>query len=184
METKENPERVLIHFREEKYNERLELYQKHLREVDSIKQYITRELEIEVDDIDLTDKDALNVISSRFAGKYEKQNTLGLKPYKLASLLEIDLEGALIKVDELVRDRHGKQFTEPKKEDYSTFAYDPESIELTKKCMKLKELLNEVGMNLQTGNPFEEPLRYNQNFELELSPAYFSGETDPRKPGS
>lgn len=171
METKQHQERYLIEFREEKYNERLEKYHKYLNDCENLRVFINDQLDIKADDLDFKDENLFETILTRFSSKYEKQNTLNLKPFKLAELLEVNLDGVYSQISNL-KQKH-EVFNEPDREKYCLYVYEPEMIELAKKCEKIKELLIETGMEDVSLKSLNKLPLSNSTAGLRLNPFYF-----------
>ena len=178
METKQEQERYLIQFREERYNERLKYYEKYQRQCEELRQFIKEEIEIEVDDLNIKGNNLFEIVVERFTKKYEKQNTLGLKPMKLAELLEVNLPGIRTEIDNLRNNNEVRH--EPDIEKFCLYVYDQDKIEMAKKCQKIIDMLNEVGMSAITINSPDSPI-YKDLLTLKLNPRYF-GEPNISRP--
>lgn len=173
----ETVEKYPIQFRADDYNKALDKHNRYLSECENLRVFIKNELGIKVDDLEFKSKTEFEKkILFRFSKKHEKQNLLNLKPFKLAEMLELDLNAIHNAYANVVISEH-KQ--EPAKDDYTLFVTNPEQIKLAKECQELKEQILNLNQKVPNfavtfNNNMMSPLCY-YNGELVLNHLYFSG---------
>lgn len=159
--------RKLITFREEEYKKELSKYKRYRFDYKHTQDKWSLLLDIDLQNVDFSKEGAFGRICELYADKWEKQNTLGLKPLKLLQVRDVDIKKLMIELDTL---RTTKQ-TKPKKEDFEIWTTSEEQnkrLKVVSDFIKMIPYLKGAGVhfknNMQApilmGKPEPEPNVY------------------------
>jgi uncharacterized protein (DUF927 family) len=149
----------LIKTNEAAYSEAMTKYQSYLMAIEQAHEALNNHLGIDASDLDLNKPTAYKDALKMFADKHSQNNSLNLKPHKLAELLEIDLQVVLEALDKV---RLSTQKTKPQKEDFSVFAETSAEIERLELAKAFIDLTNKLDSNVVTwSNPYRAPVVIN-----------------------